>query len=219
MTKTKKAKTKGATKGAPSPNMAKALLVQPMPLQTISLHIVGTSPMIQHAWSEKGLTMMRMTAAERRKVPKVARDPQAEGMGGAYRTDDGEWGVPAMALKSAIVSAAHKDIGLAKTAVQKAIMFPSAGVIPMTCSEPIIREDIVRVGMGSTDLRYRPEFHEWRVEISFTFDSDVLTAQDIVNLVDRAGFGVGLGEWRPEKGGEHGRFRVDTEAGIEIDNA
>ena len=38
----------------------------------------------------------------------------------------------------------------------------------------------------------------------------MLTTDDIINLMNRAGFGVGLCEMRPEKGKEFGRFEVDT---------
>lgn len=72
-----------------------------------------------------------------------------------------------------------------------------------------MREDIVRIGQGSTDLRYRPEFRNWSMIIRMEFDSMSLTQNTILNLVQRAGFGVGLGERRPEKGGEYGRFQVD----------
>ena len=73
-----------------------------------------------------------------------------------------------------------------------------------------MREDTVRVGAGSTDLRYRPEFRNWSMILNFEFDAQALTQPTILNLVQRAGFGVGLGEWRPEKGGEYGRFEVDV---------
>jgi hypothetical protein len=62
--------------------------------------------------------------------------------------------------------------------------------------------------MGAADLRYRPQFDQWSVDINIEYDADLLQQGDIVNLIDRAGFGVGVGEWRPEKGGEFGRFAV-----------
>jgi len=73
----------------------------------------------------------------------------------------------------------------------------------------------VRVGAGSTDMRYRPEFSEWSVNVIVEIDSDLLNEQDVVNLVNRAGFSIGVGEWRPEKGGEYGRFAFDTARAIE----
>lgn len=71
-----------------------------------------------------------------------------------------------------------------------------------------MREDIVRVGMGSADLRFRPEHAKWAIDLRMTYDADLLGPETIFNLIERAGFGVGLGEWRPEKGGQWGTFRV-----------
>ncbi len=115
-----------------------------------------------------------------------------------------------MAVKSAMLDSAHKDRGLPRTEVARALRFVTNGVIPMRCSEPIIREDIVRVGNGKTDLRYRPEFAEWSVDIELVYDADIINPSDIINLANRAGHSVGIGEWRPQKYGEHGRFEVDT---------
>ena len=196
-----------------------AIKIQPVQTKRMSFGIVGTSPLIQHAWSEKGLGMMRMTAAERRKVPKVKRDPQTEANDAMYRTDDGNPGVPILALKAAIIAAAHKDLGVEKTLIKKSLFFPCEDAnkcVPLIADEPICREDIVRVGVGQTDLRYRPEFAEWRVRVECEYDSGALSEQDIINLVNRAGFGVGLGEWRPEKGGEFGRFQIDTTVPVEV---
>ena len=84
----------------------------------------------------------------------------------------------------------------------------------MECSAPVITEDTVRVGQGSADLRYRPYFHEWAVNMEFEIDAELLRLEDLCNLIDRAGFGVGIGEWRPEKGGEYGRFEVDRTTAV-----
>ena len=65
------------------------------------------------------------------------------------------------------------------------------------------------VGMGSTDLRYRPEFSEWSILLRIEYDTEWISADTIVNLLERAGFGIGIGEMRPQKGGEFGRFQVD----------
>jgi len=195
-----------------------AIELKPIKKATITFWIKGTAPMIQHAWGEKGLTMMRMTTAERRKVKKVARDPEAEAQSAIYRTEGGEYGIPAMAFKSAVISAAHKDIGIEKTLIRKSLFVlcdDKNMVLPMETDEPIVREDIVRVGMSQTDLRYRPEFRAWRVKVTVEVNADALTAKDVVNLVNIAGFGVGIGEWRPEKGGDYGRFVVDESEPVE----
>lgn len=190
-----------------------SITLKPIVPIKLSFWIRGTSPLIQHAWSDKGLKMMRMSAAERKKQPKTQREPQQEAESATYRTDEGAYGIPLTAFKAALVGAAHKDFGLEKTLLRKAFFVPSADsgrVVAMECEEPIVREDIVRVGAGQTDLRYRPQFDRWRVNILAEIDGELLSGQDVANLVNRAGFSVGIGEWRPERGGEFGRFELDT---------
>jgi hypothetical protein len=82
--------------------------------------------------------------------------------------------------------------------------------------EPTMREDMVRVGMSQTDMRYRPQWDEWSIDVEFEVDTELLRPDDVLTLVDRAGFGVGICEWRPEKGGEFGRFCVDNTKPVEV---
>ena len=201
------------TKTTPKKELAinRPVLIQAVNLRRATIYIKGTAPLIQHSWNEKSKEMLRMTAAERRKIPKTARNPEAEFLAATCWCEDGQYGIPAMAVKSAMIEVAHKDAGLPKTTVRKALRFKNAGIIPMQCSEPKMREDIVRIGNNQTDIRYRPEFENWGAEISFDYDADLLTIHDVINLTNRAGFSVGIGEWRPEKNGEHGTFEVDTD--------
>jgi hypothetical protein len=192
--------------------------LKPIARRKMTFAIRGTSPLIMHQWSEKAKREMREKQQEGKKTKaREKRVPADEAKAATYTTDDGQIGIPGMAFKSALVTAAHKDIGIEKTLVRKALFLVTDDpnkVLPIHCSEPTVREDMVRVGMGSADLRYRPEFVEWSCPITLEVDSELLQRDDILALVDRAGFGVGICEWRPEKGGEYGRFEIDPTVAI-----
>jgi len=196
--------------------MAKVIL-KPVNRCVLSCTIKSVTPMIQHKWSEKAKEMMRLKHAGKKTKSREVRDPEAEFREAAYLTDDGQFGLPGMGFKAALITAAHKDIGVEKTLVRKALFLRSSDsdkILPMECDEPVMREDCVRVGAGSADLRYRPQFDSWKCHIEIEVDADLLTDADVINLINRAGFGVGIGEMRPEKGGEYGRFEVDSDSPV-----
>lgn len=182
--------------------------------------IASSSPIVMHKWATKAVTMIEEKQAGKKTRDRDARNPEAETEAAMHRTIDGKPGIPAGALKKAIIGAAHKDIGIEKTIVRKAIFVncdDPNGVIPFTtCSDPVMRQDMVRVGRGSADIRYRPMFSNWTAVISLDVDPEWLQDDDVLALMDRAGFGVGLLEMRPEKGGDLGRFRVDRNAKIVV---
>lgn len=208
------------TKKAVATDSEKQIKLPPIKKQRVTMRIRGISPLIQHNWSQKALQMMRDKHAGKKTKNREVRDPEAEGREAMYLTENGKPGISAMAIKSSVITAAHKDIGVEKTLVKKAafLICNDAGlVLEMDCSEPEIKEDPVRVGMGSTDLRYRPYYQRWSVDLTWELDAELLQVDDLLNLVDRAGFGVGVGEWRPEKGGEYGRFEVDRSHPVTVD--
>lgn len=84
------------------------------------------------------------------------------------------------------------------------------GVIGHDPKNPKIqmREDMVRVGMGSADLRYRGQLQDWSMEFIIKWNDDVLTNAQVLNLLNTAGFSCGLGEWRPQCSGDKGTFEV-----------
>lgn len=75
---------------------------------------------------------------------------------------------------------------------------------------PMIREDCVTVGNGSSDLRYRPIFENWHCDLTLEVDTGYgMTMNDIINVLNAGGSGVGVGEWRPERDGIFGRYHVE----------
>jgi len=193
--------------------------IKPIIQKRMIVALKSTSPMIQHKWGEKAKTMMREKQAGKKSKTRDIRNPEQECLDATHFTSTGKFGFPAGALKQAIIGAAHKNIGIEKTLVRKALFVncpdPSNN-IEMKTKDPVMREDMMRVGMGAADLRYRPEFAEWSATVMLDFNAEMLTEQDIVTLLDRAGFGVGLLEGRPEKGRDNGRFEVDMSKKISV---
>ena len=193
--------------------------LKPIEQSIMTVRIKSLSPFIQHKWSQKSLQMMKDKHAGLRVRNRDVRDPQQEFLDATYRCEDGRYGFPAGGIKKSLTEAAHKDIGLDKKLLRKALFVRPDdkinNLIALETEDPIMREDVVRVGSGSTDIRYRPEFKDWAMTLNLEFNSRAISQESILNLVEIAGFGVGLGEWRPEKDGEYGRFAVDREFAIE----
>lgn len=189
--------------------------------ETLLVPIVGTAPLIVHRFSEKAKKQM-LDAQQGRKSPKEARDPESEYQAAFYRTKDG-YGFPMIAFKSATVGAARfygKDVKM--TELRQFLFFKGVlsdadpQPLAVLTGEPRMREDIVRIGMGSSDLRYRPEFPEWSTELEVTFVKSSLTRESVLSLIDAGGLGVGIGEWRPEKKGDFGTYRIDPTREVSV---
>lgn len=188
--------------------------------ETILVPIIGTSPLIMHRFSEKAKRAM-LDAMQGRKSPKQPKDPQAEYEAAFYRFKDGTAGFPAIAFKASAVGGARFYSGITMTALKQFMFFDGeVGVdgqkLVRIEGEPRLREDVVRVGRNGTDLRYRPEFPEWRTTLTVTYVTSALTRGSVLSLIDAGGMGVGVGEWRPEKDGDFGCFQVDPSREVEV---
>jgi len=71
-----------------------------------------------------------------------------------------------------------------------------------------MREDPVTVGRGSADLRYRGQVRDWTMKFMVRWNADVFSAEQVLNLLQIAGFSQGLGDWRPECDGHFGVFSL-----------
>ena len=196
-----------------------AVEIKPISYQKLSFGIAGVSPLVMHQWADKARRALREKHAGRKTKEREKRDPQAEADAATYKCDDGTPGIPAIAFKSSLISAAHKDLGIEKTLIRKAVFTGCSDpqqVLPITFDRVETREDLVRVGAGQPDLRYRPYFFGWHCTMILQFEPSMVRVDDLLSLIDRAGLSVGIGEWRPEKGGEYGRFKIDDAVPVEV---
>jgi hypothetical protein len=137
---------------------------------------------------------------------------------------DGQVCVPAMALKQAVDSAAYK-LG-EKVPGRRGATFKNFFASGYFCNHDMqiangkalqktdaamkqiwANADGVR-GSGKRVKRRFPEFHKWSGTAEFTIADDIITPDVFERHVKAAGMIVGIGRFRPEKGGTYGRFRV-----------
>lgn len=197
-----------------------AIEIHQIAAETLLVPIVGTTPLIVHRFSEKAKRQM-LDNMQGRKSPKTAKDPQAEYEAAFYRLADGSFGFPSLAFKAATVGGARFYQGVTMTAL-KQFMYLRGEVgddgraLTRIVGEPEMREDVVTVGRNGSDLRYRPQFSQWSATLEVTYVTSALTRGSVLSLIDAGGMGVGVGEWRPEKDGDFGTYRVDPAREIEI---
>jgi hypothetical protein len=78
-------------------------------------------------------------------------------------------------------------------------------------SDPEMREDMVRIGSGlnkTANLAYRGQFTTWAVRLTGKYNNTVLSSEALLFLIREAGLGIGIGEWRNERKGIFGSFRL-----------
>lgn len=201
----------------------------------LEVTVVGEEPLIVHRFGEKARKQLRESDAQSgpktRKKVHEARDPEAEYVEAFYFIDkknpdarfgttrpnadipakDRIPGIPAAGLKAAMVTAGA-DGGFFKTAMKRAFWVKGdhGELSAIRGSKPWMREDVCRLsGVGrAPQLRYRPQIDEWEATFIVSYDETMIDEESILNLVARAGYSVGLFEWRPEKGGTFGVFRL-----------
>lgn len=194
-------------------------------IQYATISIIGDSPLIVHKWSEKAKKEILDKQMKKAKTKgHDAKDPVRDFIDSLYwldgepeeKTEEGfiravqngaRFGFPSVAFKASAVAAGYRS-GVTKNLVSMYGAFHIDGEFVEIKGVPEMREDMVRVGMGVADIRYRGEFKEWSATFQVKYNASAISLEQLVNLFNLGGFACGLGEWRPEKGGAFGMYHV-----------
>ena len=212
-------------------NEAAIIEIKPINIVTTTVRIAGDTPLIMHRWSEKAKRMILEKQMKKTKSSaKEAKNPiedfiesiyWMEGKPSEYTEEAFEeackngarFGFPVTAIKQATISSAYRN-GITKDMASLRGAFFISGEGSELLAEvkgctPTMREDMVRVGMGVADIRFRGEFANWYMDLQVSYNANgAYTLDQIINLINVGGFSCGIGEWRPEKDGNYGMYHV-----------
>jgi hypothetical protein len=208
------------------------LLSKSTPFTHGKFWLVGMTPLICHAWSFKAREEMLQKQVGAVKRGKEKRDPQADFVDSLYeigvdkKTGRKCYGFPAMGIKNAVLSVSHKDKGVPRSTVMQSLWIDAPIVrtrpalaqaicdmplLRIHGSDPEMREDMVKIGAGLNkvaSLAYRGQFRHWAMPIKVRFNAVTLPVDSLIFLLQEAGLSTGIGEWRNERKGTFGAFRI-----------
>jgi hypothetical protein len=190
----------------------------------LQLRLMGRpgSPLVIHAFAEKAKQEIRDKQQKKAKRAKDTRDPHTEFLAARYLDEEGRECAPITAIKKALVSAGTAMDNITKIAIRQAIFVaptvaPASMLVPIerpdgTPAIGVMREDAVTIGINTRGLAYRPEYREWRLQVTVEYNSRLLSEEQVVALAEQAGWGVGICEGRPERSSAlgWGRFEVEV---------
>lgn len=129
--------------------------------------------------------------------------------------------IPPMAFKGAIARAAQMlDMSIPGRGKNKYTKHFVSGIMVTDCLPLGVKKENVKPqwlscspkgikgGMGV--LRAFPHFESWKGSIKVMVLDDTITKEVFEKVVGEAGNFVGIGQFRPEKGGYYGRFSVTS---------
>lgn len=216
-----------ATKKKAEEAQAVAFELPKIDVRMITVEVVGDSPLVVHKWSEKAKKEMLDKQMKKASKGKEAKDPEMDYYESMYWLNDmpeeptkadyekalksgkARFGFPSIAFKACAIDAGYQQGAIAKKTTARGAFHIDDEFVEIKAI-PQMREDMVQVGGISkvADIRYRAEFPNWRATITIKYNATAISPEQILNLLNLGGFANGVGEWRPSRDGNFGRFHV-----------
>jgi hypothetical protein len=186
----------------------------------VKFRIIGNTSLLVHRFGPKAEKQIADNEQGRAKGGRGDRNPEEEYEEAKYifpstlhlPPEKQIHGIPAAGIRHAMVRAA-KSTG---TPMSDAITYfyvlgEEADLVRLHYEHEAMACHPVRLQKQSLTLRYRPEYTGWWCDVPVLYRADVTNPEKLASWLEIAGFGVGLCEWRGEKGGNHGLFNLAVE--------
>jgi hypothetical protein len=176
-------------------------------MKTIEIKIQGVSPLLQHRFPEEE------QASKTKKKSATSNDGMVENS--LYRLPDGTIYEPSTHILGALKGAAGRfQIKGRGKATYRNIIGGGAAVIEPDAIPHIFQKwvvdsrPVVNPSTKGRVLRKRPCFNEWGLSFRLIVDEEEMPIETLKEIFDVAGRNVGIGDFRPAKGGPFGRFMI-----------
>lgn len=204
---------KNGSSTSPVPTVPKT---RELPIVSVHATICGLTPLLQHRFGEAA---EGDCVKDTRPVGIRRGTPREEAEKVCYRHPDGHLYMPGPAIGRLLREAGsgHKQRGSRKSLKY---IIPAAVIVmddamtlhddsgtPISAFEVDSRPVVIPSTKGRV-MRHRPRLDVWQLTVHLRINEDVLSAEIVQQLLVEGGSMIGLGDYRPEKGGPFGTFRL-----------
>lgn len=188
-------------------------------METIRLKLTGEAPLIMQADTladplhplklklEEQTKVKNKTAVHHREIARI------EFEGGLYLNEHGPY-VPADMVQKCFVEAAR--LSKAGKQIERGVLvvddmplqYTGPRTLDALSADPRYSYRKTVVIQRRRTVRVRPIFREWSLVASIGFDTAIISQRTLLEVAERAGQYIGIGNRRPNLGGSFGRFSV-----------
>lgn len=175
-------------------------------MKTIKIEIEGTSPLLMNRYNVED-------ELERQKGKRITKtyDPKVESKKSAYWSKDGKTLViPCMCLYASLLNASSFHKINRRSA--KSILAGSLRITPDEISLGTNKYEIDTrpvVIQRARVLKSRAILNKWKAEFNIVYNDKLISDPTIIKTVlEEAGMRIGIMDFRPNKGGFYGCFKV-----------
>ncbi len=189
-------------------------------MKTVNVTITGINPLLIHRFAEQD----QQQSSSRKTQVQCPTDTRQVALAAANRRPDGTHYISSFAIVNGMCSAGsnYKMKGS-----RKSVRFIVPSAVRISTSDCSIT--ILVKGESATDssfevdarpvtipatkgriMRYRPRYENWSMKFELGILDDLLDMSLAQQLLTDAGIQIGIGDFRPEKRGPFGTFRVTS---------
>lgn len=189
-------------------------------MKRIKAKLRGVTPLLMNRMPDEQLLALHTKEKRKFTAPKEPRDAAELKL---YRTREGAPYLPVENLMAGLIAAGMyiKLDGKRQMSTKQSTLLPGFLTIedpylPLhgEKGKPAAWEVDMRQGRnpngGEAVCVIRPRFDAWAMDVSLLVDADSIAETVIRELVDIAGARIGLCDFRPQRRGVFGKFRVDS---------
>ena len=193
--------------------------------QTITVHIVGDTDLVLNKMNS--VTTRQLVDARKDKAKKIETPNVWEEIITSIHWRDGdpadfsEDGMRDALMNNApclTVFGLKKSFGEAVTRLgidtystkfdASVNLLGSGGLVPITFAEWKLDEKLMSPKKGAPVLAHLNRFSGWEADITLSYIDSVYSTEQLVNIINLAGFGIGIGSGRRSCG--YGRYHIES---------
>jgi len=131
-----------------------------------------------------------------------------------YFTTDGKKGIPSRAFYNSMIRASSYLIDKKQGGMRvvKEGVIVKGDILPLKYSKEEVLTHWGRTSGQTKSPRkiMRNAFYDWSVNLEIEYNTNQLSSEQVINILNWAGFHIGVGAFRKEKTGNYGMFFVEV---------
>jgi hypothetical protein len=174
----------------------------------IDVTIEGITPLLQHRFNEEA--EVKISNGTGSSIPR-AKTPRDEAEKVCYRLPDGRLYQPSThVLQSFRTAGKFHKVGRkqADRLAMAALAILETELVHDTKEFEVDSRPCVIPATRGRVMRHRPRLDKWSLSFTADLDTDIFNEELAYAILADAGRKVGIGDFRPDKGGPFGRFKI-----------